>query len=318
MEHFYNVSELLLLLSNRMKAFTKSLLLSGAVSLGLMNAAVAAVDIPGSQDLGVFDRYTLSTIVEYETTSVPEYALAVGKLKKVNGVTSPEEQRYLSGQLTKVTYQIPSGHNTKEVAAFVQSMLDKRQAEVFFQCTARNCGSSNDWANRVFGVQKLNGLTGKQYYWAAALQGDNGASNTLAIYLTQRGNRQVYLHIEAVQNQSSEGALTADGMLERWQTGGRVFLLSASLTEESVEELAQAMQEIFDQRPFSKVWLVGHQGGTLPFLVLLKNSEQTAVDLRQQLIDLGLPENRIYAQGVGPLAPASASVPKNRIEILVE
>lgn len=319
MEHMYHVNSLLLPLLSKTNVLKSSVVSLGLILLGFFNVASAAVDIPGSQDLTVFDRYTLSSIVEYDVRNVPEYALSTGRIKKVNGVISPESQRFLSGNLTKITYQIPSGHDTKSVADFVQSELEKRHAKILFQCDARNCGDSNDWANQVFGMQRLYGLTGKQFYWAATVEADNaGAQYTMAIYLTQRGTRQVFLHIEALQSEAPMTALTAEEMLTRWKIGERVFVLSDDIKNNGIDELTQAVQQVLEERPFSKVWLVGHQGGTSPFQILLRDSEQAAQMLRQMLIDLGLPENRLFAKGIGPLAPMDTSVPKNRIEILVE
>ncbi len=279
-----------------------------------IHSAVAAVDIPGADDLSQFDRYPLSSIVEYQADTTPEYALALGIIKKVNGVAAPEKQRYLTGDLTKITYQIPSGHSTNEVAAFVQKELAKRQADILYQCEARSCGSSNDWANIVFGIPKLYGLTGEQYYWAATL----GNNLNMAIYLTQRGNRQVFLHIEALQSQPSASGFTVNNVMEKWQKGQRVYVASTELSADVIDVVAQAVQQIMDERPFSKVWFVGHQGGTSPFLILLSDSERHAEQLRQTLVDLGLPQNRLKARGLGPLAPAYDNVPEQRIEILVE
>lgn len=285
------------------------------LSLVVFSSAVyAAVDIPGSRDLDNFQRFPLSNIISFDESTAPQYSLALGKIKKANGVAFPEEQRFLTGVLSKVTYQIPSGHNTREVSQYVSEQLQKLQAKTLFECKARGCGSSNDWANRQFNQATLYGLTGEQFYWAVELE----SGQYLAIYLTQRGNRKVYLHLESLQTESNGAALTKEQMLERWSKGERVYVSSGDIDAEQLDVLIAASSQILAERPFSKLWVVGHEGGENPFLILLDSSEQAAFGLRKKLLDAGLPENRIEYRGVGPLAPTYGEVPDSRIELLVE
>lgn len=296
----------------RLMTVSKKMLM--LVSLVWFGAVQAAVDVPGSRDLSQLKRYPLSTIGYYQETVVPEYSLALGRIKKVNGVVFPDEQEYLTGKLTRITYRIPGGHGTSEVIAHARQQLEQQGATILFSCESRGCGSSNDWANRQFGIPTLYGPDREQQYLAAKLD----ANTFMAVYVTQRGNRQVLQHVEMMRTEVTDHRLSAEEISQRWQQGERVFVAAKDWPEEQLEVLAVAIQEIMDQRPFSKVWLVGHANGRNPFLILINDGKLAADRLRQQLQKRGLPENRIMTYSVGPLAPAYADVPEQRIELLVE
>lgn len=273
----------------------------------------AAVDIPGSKDVVELPRYPLSVIVKYDVQITPEYNLALGRIKKINGVVTPDKHMSLAGKLTRITYQIPAGHQTDEVMRFLQPYIQKN-AEVLFACDARDCGSSNDWANQQFGIATLYGLDREQAYMALKF---NDASYA-AIYLVQRGNRKVYLQVDLIQSKVRQDIETSELISQQWQRGERVYLPAEGWSEKDLEALVIAAKQALSNRPFSKIWLVGHAGGQNPFLILINNGERYVRELKNELVSRGIAENRIHTFAVGPLAPAHADVPEERIEILVE
>ena len=73
---------------------------------------------------------------------------------------------------------------------------------VLFDCEARACGSSAQWANRIFNERVLYGTEAAQRYRVFAGE-DNGERYRLLLYATVRTAQRQYLHAELLQ-------LTAD------------------------------------------------------------------------------------------------------------
>ncbi|OMH38719.1 DUF4892 domain-containing protein [Motiliproteus sp. MSK22-1] len=281
----------------------------------------ASVDVSGSADSDVLERYPLSYIDQYTQLLVPEYRLALGRMKKVNGVISPEKAEYIDGQLTRITYRIPSGHSSKAVFEYFQRQLESIPHDVLFSCEERNCGSSSEWANSQFGIAKLYGVDREQYYLAAKLNLDEGV--TVVLYSVRRGNRRVYLHLDVIRPAAAvagdEGVMAVDAVIRRLQQGDRVAVLDKDWKASELKVLADALLSLLSERPLSDIWLIGHQEKRGPFERLQNDARVYAENLKEMLVGLGVQEARLRTFGVGPLAPAyNSEVPDNRIEIMVE
>ena len=168
--------------------------LSGLMML-VAGSAFAESDLRGSSDYDGLKRYPLSWIVEYQSETSPDYLLALGKMKKKSGVIAPEASRRLSGQLRQITYRIPDGHSAVEAFDFIVGQLQQQKAEELFRCKSRQCGSSHQWANQVFGVSRLYGVDRTQSYIAVKLGGDY-----IAVYSVKRGNKRVYLQLDILSD----------------------------------------------------------------------------------------------------------------------
>ncbi|WP_261844627.1 DUF4892 domain-containing protein [Aliamphritea ceti] len=178
--------------------------------LGLMilvgGQAFADSDLRGSSDYSDLERYPLSWIVEYQSDVLPDYLLALGKMKKKSGVIAPEASQRLSGLLRQITYRIPEGHSADEAFNFMTAQLSVLGADELFRCKSRQCGNSHQWANQVFGVSRLYGVDRTQSYVAAKLGEDY-----IALYTVKRGNKRVYLQLDVL---SDEPEVKADTFLE--------------------------------------------------------------------------------------------------------
>ena len=283
--------------------------------------ASASVDVSGSADTDVLKRYPLSYIDQYNQSLVPEYRLALGIMKKVNGVISPEKAEYIDGQLTRITYRIPSGHSSKAVFEYFRRQLESIPHEVLFSCEGRRCGSSSEWANSQFGIAKLYGVDREQYYQATKLTLPEDVY--VVLYGVRRGNKRVYLHLDVIRSaadvDSGEDVLAAATVIRGLQQGDRVAVQDKGWKASELTVLANAISSLLSERPLSDIWLIGHQEKSGPFERLRNDARIYAENLKKELVDLGVPEARLRTFGVGPLAPAySSEVPDNRIEIMAE
>lgn len=254
----------------------------------VISATVGATgeDVAGSQDSQLINRWRGSSIVDYRHSERVDYRLALGAIQKVNGVERPEQERRLSGQLTRISYRLPEGLSGQEVFTFFHRQLAEQGGEELFQCRGRRCGSSNYWANQIFAFRRLFGLEDSQFYLAMRLPGV-----TAVVYVVQRGNRQLYAHLDLLETNP------ADRIAAQLDRHGYAELASDQLPEPS---LLNGLQPWLSDRQARLILVVHHQGQTLS--AAHTSAEQLAQPLRQQIKQAGL-EAYFQVQAIGALAP---------------
>lgn len=263
-------------------------------------------DLSGSRDAELIQRYSDSAISHFTELSTSDYTVYASKLRKVNGVWSAKKQQRLSGNLLRVTYRIPDNHSVDLVEKFFFTQLDNLKGDTLFKCEKRGCGSSNQWANMVFGVKELYGPDRNQVYRVEHIQ-KNGKEYFLALYVIERGNRRVYAHIDFLSVSQVKPSV-----LSQLNTGKHISIFadaSPKLKERSVLQLVAFLKE----NPQKDLLIVGHSygGGAVDELQSksLAAAKSVAKQLSTKLKDAQLEESaiaRIRVYGVGPLAPLSS------------
>ena len=246
--------------------------------------ALAENDVRGSGDPQQLPRFPLSWIVSYSVESVPEYALATGPMKKVEGVIAPEKAESLKGRLTRITYRVPDTHTPENIVAYYLKNLKAINAQILFQCSSRQCGSSNQWANNYFKEAELYGIDRTQFYLSATT-----GNMVVALYTVKRGNRRVYIHLDLITPlEQTEASLAAD-----FEQQGFSWLSGAENIEPLLKYLISNSQQ--------KI-LIGSYNGSedTPLSELLSTSKATADKVGNLLINAGIAPQRVETVGVGP------------------
>lgn len=247
---------------------------------------IAEDDISGASDDSLIERFRGSVIVNYQPPLLIDYSLALGSVEKVNGVERLEREERLTGYLKRISYRVPDGNTTRTVFNDFKEQLDKLNAEMLFTCQGRGCGSSNYWANDVFGFSQLYGVERSQYYMAARLPGV-----TVVIYVTERGNRRVYAHIDLIETDAAArmvAAIKGNGFVEVSTNA----LPDMDLLEKMVEQLKKHTPDI--------ALVVHHKGETLT--AANDSGLSTAEALRQLLATRQISGVEVYS--VGALVPS--------------
>lgn len=277
------------------------------------------------RDHAVLSRFPGSEIVDYRVLDRTSYRLALGRMQRVNGrVTAGSEER-LQGRLVRITYQIPSGYPGNDVFERLSGQLLDGGAGELYRCQGRGCGSSNFWANDVFGNRILYGPETDQFYLAATLDNGQGITGYAALYVVTRGNRQVYAHLDVLELAGDEldaPAVTAESLLLRLQQEGSAIV--RGLTFDSDDQLNDdrgiaLLMETLSRDPLLRVYVVAHLRGEGTLQNLLQRSGARAEVVVSRLEDEGIDAERLSAQGVGPLAPVCSQAPcSERIEVVVQ
>ena len=116
-------------------------------------------------------------------------------MKKVNGVVLADETRRLDGQLNRTVYQLPDGHGSDDAYDFFVKQLKANHVETIFACNSFACGDSNFWANNIFEVARLYGMSRDQHYFVGS-RIEAGSKTFYTLYTIKRGNRRVYALID--------------------------------------------------------------------------------------------------------------------------
>ena len=125
---------------------------------------------------------------------VRDYLVPLGAMQKVRGVWSARDSLRLSGEKTTYTFRMEAGFDVAELSSALQAELEQLGASKSFSCEARACGSSVQWANRIFKERILYGTEKSQRY--AVLNIDRGEHRHLIqLYSSARSSDRQYLHL---------------------------------------------------------------------------------------------------------------------------
>ena len=269
------------------------LLLTAAGALSLCTGAAA--------DWPVLDAYPNAEAMDSATDAEPKQRRVVlGPLKKIRNTLRPEREQFVRGSLRSVTYFIPDERRVDPVRAFFDTQLDAA-GETLFACEGRSCGSSNYWANTVFDRAILYGPEQLQSYRIVRMA--DAPERYLAVYVAQRGTRKVYAHVELVTLAAGDEPKFAD------------LLAAGSVIFDESPHQVEALRAFLEGDTGRGVAVVVHGGGALELDVALNDTQKRAERVRRRLVGAGIAGERIFAHGVGPLAPTSEKPPR-RVELV--
>lgn len=261
-----------------------------------------------------FEPFPLSSLENQAVQATPDYQLPLSQITRIQGLLRTQNERRLKGQLISNTWQLATGNTPEQGFDHVRDQLLRQDANILFECSSRQCGASNLWANQVFGYANLLGVDSSQFYLAAEIQ-----TGHVAVYAIRRGNGRVYLHLDYIQ--SAPSAVAADVSLDAdevltWQQRlidhGYVDLQGWSSADLNTVE---AILMLMDASADLQLRIVVHQrvfsGDTG-----LTETNAMAQRLETQLLDAGVTPERIAVFGVGSLSPSVLGAEENAITLI--
>ncbi|MDA1370109.1 MAG: DUF4892 domain-containing protein [Proteobacteria bacterium] len=276
------------------------------------------------KDHPLLDRFPDSEIVSMEFEENVNYRLVLSGLQRTRGQVEPENSERLRGDVTKIVYEVAQEFTGEDVYQFFSEQLLAKDYTKLFDCSGSACGSSNYWANDIFGNRILYGPVRNQYYMALRVNSELETAPHIALYITTRSNRRIYAYLEIVEVGGAPtrvGIIETSELLSQLREQGSVvlpllgFIADNQLSDESALEQTA---DLLRSDPSVDVYVVAHLGGAGSLESLMRRSQARAELVRSQLVNMGIDGRRIIAQGVGPLAPAcSAGNCRNRIEIVL-
>lgn len=290
----------------------------------------SGTDVPGSADYPGISRFPGAHIVEYRELGETNYRLALGRLQRVSGRVMAGREERIQGELTRITYEIPSSYTGADVFERLSAQLLSEGGEELFRCQGRACGSSNFWANDIFSNRVLYGPETDQFYLASTRPADVGSPGTYtALYVITRGNRTVLAHLDILtlpgvihSQQIPLQQSTSATLVATLQRDGAAVVPGVRFDgqDQLIDEggLALLVETLLNNPQWS-VYVVVHLRAEGSLGAQVERSRHRAALITTQLSEAGIAAERMSAQGVGPLAPAcSTGSCTERVELVLQ
>jgi hypothetical protein len=274
-----------------------------ALTVMLGSVGVAAQELNSG-----LDDYRYAHEMYSSSLKDDDYRLVLGAMEKVNSQWRPEKEQRLEGQLQRKTLLINGGRTAADGYDYYRQQLLKLGARELFRCQARECGSSNSWANAVFHIKQLYGLEQTQFYSAFEWEGEEGVTRYLALYAVTRGNKRSFVQLDTLSSRTRQTiASSADVMAQALRQGRAVALPDIGLRDGVLvidDAYLAGLLVLIGQQPSWHFNLVGHDSVSGSTSHQLERSKGLAQQLADRLVALGTPTSRLSVFGVGNLAPA--------------
>ncbi|WP_075188018.1 DUF4892 domain-containing protein [Teredinibacter haidensis] len=243
-------------------------------------------------------------VIYTQTVSDDDYRLSLSAPKKINSQWVFERREKLQGKVSRQTLELESTYTFNDARRRLETFFKTKQARLLFSCSGLDCGSSNAWANEVFKVKQLYGLDTLQWYqvWETT---EDGIPNYLIAYLSQRGNRRIYLQLESLEVSGDQVVLieaNPRSVLNSLLENAFYVVPGTSVAAEKNQHLVTVASAL-KLRPMQKVIVVGHIYQSRKTEENLQLSVQLAEQVYNRLIVLGVREAQLSFHGVGALAP---------------
>ncbi|MDO8908023.1 MAG: DUF4892 domain-containing protein [Pseudohongiella sp.] len=301
------------------------------ISTALVFCQAVVADVAGSSDYARFERFPGSQIVDYRVENNAVYSLALGRMQRAAGRVAPSQSERFQGNLRRITYEIPDGFNAQEVFNHFRTQLLSANQRELFNCQGRDCGSSNFWANDVFGNRILYGPETGQFYMASTYESEQQqqtVSGYAALYVVTRANRRLYAHVEFLELSASQAAeqraaqiVSPQALAARLEQDGLAVVPGLVFNENDElgdSEGLELLAAVLSADSLLNIYIVGHLQAEAPLAEQIQRSRERAETVRSSLIAAGIAADRLEAQGVGPLAPFCRPGPcRQRIEVVV-
>ena len=171
-----------------------------AALCGASAPLLAAEEAPLSTYFAGLSEYPHLEEIDYQSgESVRDYLVPLGAIEKIRGVWAPRRSERLTGERASHTWRVLDGYTSSEMVQELDERVASQDGVVqSFSCEARACGSSVQWANRIFHQRLLYGTEVSQRYRVYTLE--EGQDNyRLLIYGSARSSDRQYLHVETIQ-----------------------------------------------------------------------------------------------------------------------
>ncbi|GGD08872.1 DUF4892 domain-containing protein [Halopseudomonas salina] len=163
------------------------------VCLGSLLLAPLALAETVPQGLSI-NPFPGAQITDSKVLPQADHAVVIGLVRKVNNRLRAEREVRATGELIRVTFEIPRIHSRAEGFEHVRDQLLARPHSMLFYCEGRECGASSLWANEVLDNSRLYGPEENQAYLSVRLEED--PQRLVSVYAITRGNQRSYVHVD--------------------------------------------------------------------------------------------------------------------------
>lgn len=256
-------------------------------------------------------------LLQEQNAQQDRYRLALGVYENINARWQNERELVFAAQVRRQTYELQAKfQGIDEAWPYLERDLGLPSATTLFKCRDLECGSSNAWANTHFGVKQLYGLDQAQRYLAMKTLTPDWPYRV--IYISQRGNKRIYLHIEDVRPAETLGEIapSVSTILSELNANGWYAIPATKSGYELDSEQLNSIVELIAQKPFMRLYLVGHSNKGKGFEQRQEDSLNLVNAVHAQLNARGAKVDRVATIGLGDSAPRRDQAPR-RVEVVL-
>ncbi len=264
--------------------------------------------------------------VSHTSTQDDDYLLALSAYKKVDNSWLVDRSQRLSGSLERTTFELPADHTADMGFVFFRDQLDKYNLRELFHCKARDCGTSNSWANNHFKIIQLYGMDQHQLYGAYEITNADEKPFYVVIYAVMRGNKRAYVQLEVLHlNKLNEfGVASSPETLNKLLNTNGYFVFPDFVSKDAQgsahlqikQAHIQALVSLLNLQPKLTLALVGHDYSVATIEQQKNESKKNADQIKAALVAAGVDTKRLQTFGIGSLAPAGRGDRSARVEIV--
>lgn len=289
------------------------------LSLVFMSLHVDAADLK-------LQAYPNAREVFHTAEQDDNFLLALGSYKKIDSNWVVDRSQHLSGSLERTTYELPADATAENGFVFFKDQLDKYNLRELFHCKARDCGTSNSWANNHFKIIQLYGLDQYQFYGAYEITNADEKPFYVVLYAVMRGNKRAYLQLDVLHvNKVNEfGVASSPETLNKLLNTNGYFVFPDFVSKDAQgsqhlqvkQAHIQALVSLLALQPKLTLALVGHDYSVATVDQQQRQSKANAEQIKSALVGAGVDAKRVQVFGVGSLAPAGRGDRSARVEIV--
>ena len=167
------------------------------IGLGALVWSAAALQYASAAEPPAVPPYPHSQVIRETGPEQADYLLGLGALQKIGGRWRHKDSEVVPGELWRTTWQVNEPYTAVEAYEWLVTRLPG-EPEALYECRGRSCGSSAQWADRVFSERLLYGHDERQRY--GAFRGIEGETRyVFVIYAVDRANRRHYVHLDVLR-----------------------------------------------------------------------------------------------------------------------
>lgn len=171
----------------------------GSLCLAAYALPLAAKTEPQAYLALLDESFFLQQVEEPLSEPVQNHLVALGAMQKIRGVWSPRRSERVTGERVAYTWKIDEGFTIADALDVLDAALaGEGDTEALYTCTGVSCGSSVQWANRVFRERLLYGTQASQEYRAYRMTHAD-RSFRLLVYGAARTVDRQYLRAELLE-----------------------------------------------------------------------------------------------------------------------
>lgn len=261
-----------------------------------------------------------SRLEQEVTISSPGHLVLFSPVREVNNEIRSAVMARLPVKGLGQLYEVQGGANREEARDHYLRELQTRGAQILFECSGRNCGRSNVWANQIFDQSSLYGRDNNQDYLVAGSVDENGKPWLTLVYTVTRANQRQYVWVEhlvapqgtEIPGLGNESARIKGPVIVPWK-GGITYrfewnsadrrIINDWAGEEGARVILTAFSELKEDESFEES---------------AARAEKAAKSLAQVLAKSGISESRQTIITVGPaVVIPNPDRQGDRVEVMV-